>query len=152
MSLGALAAEAIPTRTLKPETCNPKLATGRLKGVPMSDYKKLKVWEDAHQFTVDIYNTTQKFPNNEQYGLTSQIRRSASSIPTNIVEGSGQLTRSNYIRFLGMAQGSAYEVEYQILLAKDLGYLELDKFNLLNKKIKDIICMLFGLIKSLKNS
>ena len=118
----------------------------------MSDYKKLKVWEDAHKFTVDIYNITQKFPNNEQYGLTSQIRRSASSIPTNIVEGSGQLTRSNYIRFLGTAQGSAYEVEYQILLAKDLGYLKLDKFNLLNKKIKDIIYMLFGLIKSLKKS
>ena len=118
----------------------------------MSDYKKLKVWEDAHKFTVDIYNITQKFPSIEQYGLTSQIRRSSSSIPTNIVEGSGQLTRSNYIRFLGMAQGSAYEAEYQILLAKDLGYLESDKFNLLNKKIKDIIYMLFGLIKSLKKS
>ena len=118
----------------------------------MSDYKKLKVWEDAHQFTIDIYNITKKFPNNEQYGLTSQIRRSASSIPTNIVEGSGQLTRSNYIRFLGMAQGSAYETEYQLLLAKDLGYLKLEEYNLLNKKIKDIIYMLFGLIKSLKNS
>lgn len=69
----------------------------------MSDYKKLKVWEDAHKFTIDIYNIAKKFPNNEQYGLTSQIRRSAASIPTNIVEGCGQLTRSNYIRFLGMA-------------------------------------------------
>jgi four helix bundle protein len=118
----------------------------------MSDYKKLKVWEDAHEFTIDIYNITRKFPNNEQYGLTSQIRRSSSSIPTNIVEGSGQLTRSNYIRFLGMAQGSAYETEYQLLLAKDLGYLKLEEYNLLNKKIKDIIYMLFGLIKSLKNS
>ena len=118
----------------------------------MSDYKKLKVWEDAHKFTVDIYNITQKFPNNEQYGLTSQIRRSSSSIPTNIVEGSGQLTRNNYIRFLGIAQGSAYEVEYQVLLAKDLGYLKLEEYNLLTKKIKDIIYMLFGLIKSLKNS
>ena len=117
----------------------------------MSDYKKLKVWEDAHQFTIDIYNITKTFPNNEQYGLTSQIRRSSSSIPTNIVEGSGQLTRSNYIRFLGMAQGSAYETEYQLLLAKDLGYLKLEEYNLLNKKIKDIIYMLFGLIKSLKN-
>jgi len=118
----------------------------------MSDYKKLKVWEDAHKFTIDIYRITNNFPGNEQYGLTSQIRRSASSIPTNIVEGSGQLTRSNYIRFLGMAQGSAYEVEYQVLLAKDLGYLKSEEYNLLNKKIKDIIYMLFGLIKSLKNS
>jgi four helix bundle protein len=99
----------------------------------MSDYKKLKVWENAHQFTIDIYNITKKFPNNEQYGLTSQIKRSSSSIPTNIVEGCGQLTRSNYIRFLGMAQGSAYEVEYQILLARDLRYLKLEEYNLLNK-------------------
>jgi four helix bundle protein len=117
----------------------------------MSDYTKLKVWEAAHQFTIDIYNITKKFPTNEQYGLTSQIRRSSSSIPTNIVEGSGQLTKSNYIRFLGMAQGSAYEVEYQILLAKDLGYLGIEEYNLLSKKIKDIIYMLFGLIRSLKN-
>ena len=118
----------------------------------MSDYKKLKVWETAHKFTIDIYKTTKGFPEDEKYGLISQIRRSVSSIPTNIVEGSGQLTRKNYIRFLGMAQGSAYETEYQILLAKDLGYLKLDKYNLLNKKIKDIIYMLFGLIKSLKKS
>lgn len=118
----------------------------------MSNYKKLKVWEDAHKFTIDIYNITKTFPNNEQYGLTSQIRRSASSVPTNIVEGSGQLTRSNYIRFLGMAQGSAYEAEYQVLLAKDLGYLKLEEYDSLNKKIKDIIYMLFGLIKSLKKS
>jgi len=86
----------------------------------MSNYKKLKVWEDAHQFTIDIYNITKKFPNNEQYGLTSQIRRSSSSIPTNIVEGSGQLTRGNYIRFLGMAQGSAYEVDIRYYLPKTL--------------------------------
>jgi len=118
----------------------------------MSDYKKLKVWENAHKFTIDIYKVTKEFPEDEKYGLISQIRRSVSSIPTNIVEGCGQLTRSNYIRFLGMAQGSAYEVEYQILLVRDLGYLKLDKYNLLNKKIKDIIYMLFGLIKSLRNS
>jgi len=117
----------------------------------MSDYTQLKVWEDAHRFTIDIYNITKNFPDNELYGLTSQIRRSSSSIPTNIVEGTGQLTRSNYIRFLGMAQGSAYEVEYQILLAKDLGYLGIKEYNLLSKKIKDIIYMLFGLIKSLRN-
>lgn len=118
----------------------------------MSDYKKLKVWETAHKLTIDIYKTTKGFPEDEKYGLISQIRRSMSSVPTNIVEGSGQLTRSNYIRFLGMAQGSAYEVEYQVLLAKDFGYLKLEEYNLLNKKIKDIIYMLFGLIKSLKKS
>lgn len=101
----------------------------------MSDYKKLKVWEDAHKFTVDIYNITQKFPNNEQYGLTSQIRRSESSIPTNIVEGCGQLNNGNLIRFLGIAKGSAFEVEYQLLLSKDLGYIKDNEYKILDGKI-----------------
>ena len=117
----------------------------------MSDYKKLKVWEDAHKFTVDIYNITQKFPNNEQYGLTSQIRRSASSIPTNIVEGSGQLDNGNLIRFLGIAKGSAFEAEYQLLLAKDLNYITNEEYKLLLAKIQSIIRRLTNLIKSLKN-
>jgi len=117
----------------------------------MSDYKKLKVWEDAHQFTIDIYNITKNFPNGEQYGLTSQIRRSASSIPTNIVEGCGQLDNGNLIRFLGIAKGSAFEVEYQLLLAKDLSYITNEGYNSLTKKIGEIISMLTGLIKSLKS-
>jgi four helix bundle protein len=117
----------------------------------MSDYKKLKVWEDAHKFTIDIYNITKKFPNNEQYGLVSQIRRSSSSIPTNIVEGCGQLNNGNLIRFLGIAKGSAFEVEYQLLLAKDLSYVTDDEYNTLVEKIKYIIRRLNNLIKSLKN-
>jgi len=117
----------------------------------MSDYKKLKVWEDAHKFTVDIYNITQKFPSNEQYGLTSQIRRSASSIPTNIVEGCGQLDNGNLIRFLGIAKGSAFETEYQLLLAKDLNYITNEEYKLLLAKIQSIIRRLTNLIKSLKN-
>jgi len=117
----------------------------------MSNYKKLKVWEDAHQFTIDIYNITKKFPNNEQYGLTSQIRRSASSIPTNIVEGSGQLDNGNLIRFLGIAKGSAFETEYQLLLAKDLKYITNDEYTILVEEDKYIIRRLNNLIKSLKN-
>ena len=117
----------------------------------MSDYKKLKVWEDAHQFTVDIYNITRKFPNNEQYGLTSQIRRSASSIPTNIVECCGQLDNGNLIRFLGIAKGSAFETEYQLLLAKDLNYITNEEYKFLMAKIQSIIRRLTNLIKSLKN-
>jgi four helix bundle protein len=110
----------------------------------MSDYKKLKVWEDAHQFTIDIYNITKKFPNNEQYGMTSQIRRSSSSIPTNIVEGCGQLDNGNLIRFLGIAKGSAFETEYQLLLSKDLNYITNDEYKFLIAKIQSIICMLTG--------
>lgn len=117
----------------------------------MSDYKKLKVWEDAHQFTIDIYNITKKFPNNEQYGLTSQIRRSSSSIPINIVEGSGQLNNGNLIRFLGIAKGSAFETEYQLLLAKDLKYINEKDYDELNEKIQKIISMLTNLIKSLRS-
>jgi len=117
----------------------------------MSNYKKLKVWEDAHQFTIDIYNITRKFPNNEQYGLTSQIRRSSSSIPTNIVEGCGQLDNGNLIRFLGIARGSAFETEYQLLLVKDLNYITNEEYKLLLAKIQSIIHMLIALIKSLKN-
>ena len=116
----------------------------------MSDYKKLKVWEDAHKFTIDIYNITKKFPNNEQYGLTSQIRRS-SSIPTNIVEGCGQLDNGNLIRFLGIAKGSAFETEYQLLLSKDLNYITNEEYTNLLEKVKYIIRRLNNLIKSLKN-
>lgn len=117
----------------------------------MFDYKKLKVWEDAHQFTIDIYRITKNFPSNEQYGLTSQIRRSSSSIPTNIVEGSGQLNNGNLIRFLGIAKGSAFETEYQLLLSKDLNYITNEEYKFLLAKIQSIICMLTGLIKSLKS-
>ena len=117
----------------------------------MSDYKKLKVWQESHNFTIDIYNITKNFPNNENYGLTSQIRRSTSSIPTNIAEGCGQLNNGNLVRFLGIAQGSAFETEYQLLLAKDLGYINETEYNNLIKKIKSIIHMLIALIKSLKN-
>ena len=117
----------------------------------MSNYKKLKVWEDAHKFTIDIYNITKIFPNNEQYGLTSQIRRSSSSIPTNIVEGCGQLDNGNLIRFLGIAKGSAFETEYQLLLSKDLKYINEKDYDELNEKIQKIISMLTNLIKSLRS-
>ena len=116
----------------------------------MSDYKKLKVWQDSHIFTMDIYNITKNFPNNENYGLTSQIRRSASSIPTNIAEGCGQLDNGNLIRFLGIAKGSAFELEYQLLLSEDLNYINKKDYNELNEKIQKIISMLTNLIKSLK--
>ena len=100
----------------------------------MSDYKKLKVWEDAHKLTINIYNITKKFPINEQYGLVSQIRRSTASIPTNIVEGCGQLNNGNLIRFLGIAKGSAFEVEYQLLLAKDLSYITDTEYKILEDR------------------
>jgi four helix bundle protein len=116
----------------------------------VSDYKKLKVWQESHSFTIDIYTITKNFPNNENYGLISQIRRSASSIPTNITEGCGQLDNGNLIRFLGMAKGSAFEAEYQLMLSKDLNYINKKEYDELNEKIQKIISMLTNLIKSLR--
>ena len=116
----------------------------------MSEYRKLKVWEASHKFAIDIYKTTKRFPEDEKYGLVSQIRRSASSIPTNIVEGCGQIGNGTLIRFLGIAKGSAFEAEYQLQLAKDLEYINVSQFNTLTEKIKIIIRMLNKLIKSLK--
>src|SRR6056297_3108153 len=115
----------------------------------MSDYKKLKVWENTHKFTIEIYDLTRNFPDEEKYGIVSQIRRSTSSIPTNIVEGCGQLDNGNLVRFLGIAKGSAFEVEYQLLL-RDLGYISKEQYIKLNEEIKYIIRMLNKLISSLK--
>jgi four helix bundle protein len=115
----------------------------------MSDYKKLRVWKYAHKLVLQIYQTTKSFPEEEKYGIVSQIRRSASSIPTNIAEGCGQLDNSNLVRFLGIARGSAFELEYLILLSKDLDYLKKEEYSEFNEKIEQLIGMITNLIKSL---
>jgi len=115
----------------------------------MSDYKKLRAWEDAHKLVLEIYQITRYFPKDEKYGIVSQIRRAASSISTNIVEGCGQLDNGNLIRFLGIARGSAFELEYLILLSKDLNYLKKEEYSELNEKIEQLIGMITNLIKSL---
>ena len=86
----------------------------------MKDFRKLKVWERAHQFVLAVYQTTPSFPRDETYGLTRQIRRAASSIPSNIAEGCGRDGDAESARFCLIARGSASELEYQILLAHDL--------------------------------
>ena len=80
----------------------------------MRDFRKLKVWENAHQNTLDIYKLTQKFPSEEKFGLISQIRRAAVSVPTNIVEGSSRRTEKDFAHFLQISIGSSSEVEYLI--------------------------------------
>lgn len=92
---------------------------------------------------------TKDFPKDEKYGIVSQIRRAASSIPTNIVEGCGQIDNGNLIRFLGIARGSSFELEYLILLARDLDYLKNDKYSTMNEKVEQLIGMITNLIKSL---
>lgn len=117
----------------------------------MKDYKGLNVWEKSHALTLDIYNITKNFLNDEKFGLTSQIRRAVSSIPTNIAEGYGQLTTVNFIRYLGISKGSAFEVEYLLRLVKDLGYLDINEYYKLNSLNTEIKKMLNSLIKSLQN-
>ena len=87
------------------------------------DFKQLKVWEKAHQLALHIYKITSDFPKNEQYGLVSQLRRAAASIPTNIAEGYGRSGQTERGHFLNIAIGSASEVEYLLILANDLGYI-----------------------------
>lgn len=117
----------------------------------MGDYRKLAVWQKSHQFVLNIYKLSANFPKDEMYGLTSQIRRAAVSIPSNIAEGSGRAGDGDLIRFLHIASGSAHEVDYQLLLVRDLGMLENDFYLQLEREIVEIKRMLGGLIHSLES-
>ena len=111
----------------------------------MQNYKDLKVWEKAHRFTLMVYEVSKRFPKEELYGLTNQLRRASSSIPANISEGCGKRTKIDFSNFLHIALGSANESEYFILLAKDLTYINAEKFAELSKLINEIKAMLIVL-------
>jgi four helix bundle protein len=117
----------------------------------LKNYKELNVWQKSYALCLKIYGITTKFPNAERYGLTSQIRRSAVSIPSNIAEGYGRKTTADYIRMLYIAYASVCELETQILLAGDLGFIEKGKSEPIRKDIAEIERMLKALIKSLEN-
>lgn len=103
----------------------------------MRDYQKLAFWKRSHQLTLNIYKATRIFPKEEIYGLTSQMRRSSSSIPTNIAEGCGRMSNAELKRFLVIAAGSISELHYQLILSKDLGYLSENLFKeLINETIE----------------
>ena len=108
----------------------------------MKDFKELEIWKRSHKLTVDIYRTTQKFPKEEIYGLTSQIRRAVSSIPTNIAEGCGRRSNAELANFLNIATGSASEVEYELLLAKDINYLTDIQYQQFTQEVREIRSML----------
>ena len=116
----------------------------------MQDFRKLQVWNKAHAMVLQVYEIAGLFPNEEKYGLTSQMRRSAMSIPTNIAEGCGRGSSLDMRRFLHIAMGSACELEYQLLLASDLKYLASEKQQIANEAITEIKRMLTSLIKKLK--
>ncbi len=112
-------------------------------------FKDLVVWQKSYVLTLDVYKETKEFPTDEKYGLTSQIRRAAASIPFNIAEGYGRRYLGQYIQFLKIAYASGAELETQLLLAKDLEYLNQAKFNDLFEKQNEIERMLAALIRAL---
>jgi four helix bundle protein len=117
----------------------------------LSNYKELKVWQKSYQLCLNIYKITKDFPKEEKYGLISQIRRATVSVPSNIAEGYGRKTTPEYIRFLYMAYGSNCELETQILLSQDLGYVSVEDTIRLQENIREVERMLKALIKSLEN-
>ena len=120
----------------------------------LKNYKDLKVWQKSYQSCLEIYRITKGFPKEERYGLTSQIRRAAVSVPSNIAEGYGRKTTPEYIRALYIAYGSNCELETQILLSHDLSYIKADDMDKIHYDIGEVERMLKALIKSLeeKNS
>ena len=115
----------------------------------MHNFKELIVWQKARNIVKDIYLLTKKYPQEELFGLTQQIRRAAVSIPSNIAEGSGRGTNADFARFLDIANGSACEVETQLYLSLDLGYISQVEFDDINNKLQDIEKLIFNFKKKL---
>lgn len=114
-----------------------------------SDHEKLKVWQKAMVLVTDVYQATRNFPKEEVYGLTSQLRRAAISIPSNIAEGKGRHGNPEFCQFLVHARGSLLELETQVQIAGNLGYLKSQKVDELKKKTGEIGRMLNGLIEAI---
>jgi len=117
----------------------------------MRDFRKLKIWERSHAFTLNIYKTTKSFPKEELYGITSQLRRAAASIPTNIAEGCGKQTEKDFARYISISAGSTSETEYLLTLSTDLKYLNESHSKELIIEINEIKKMLNGLLIKIAN-
>ncbi len=114
------------------------------------DFRKIKAWQRAHALTLQVYRETSGFPGDERFGLVSQMRRACASIPTNIAEGCGRNTINELARFIDIATGSASEVEYQLLLAKDLGYLSDNQYETLSTEAIGVRRMLLAFNEKLR--
>lgn len=112
----------------------------------MHNYKELNVWKRAIKFTVQVYKISRSFPADERFGLTSQIRRSAVSVPSNIAEGAGRRTNGEFENFLGIAHGSICELETQLYVAFELGYVDIEIFQEVTTELTEIQKMLYALI------
>ena len=116
----------------------------------MKDFKDLRVWEKAHSMTIGVYKATKEFPREELFGITSQMRRAASSIGANIAEGTGRRADGELTRSLHIARGSAAELEYHLLLARDLDLLSTAKFDLMRRQVDEVQRMLTSLIQQVQ--
>ena len=117
----------------------------------LKNFRDLKVWQKSYRLCLDLYKITKKFPKEERYGLTSQIRRAAVSIPSNIAEGYGRKTTADYLRFLYIAYGSICELETQLLLSGDLNYVNQENLKARRDDTEEVERMLKALIKSLEH-
>ena len=118
----------------------------------MRDFREIYAWQKSHALTLAIYRTTKEFPNDETFGLTSQMRRASASIPTNIAEGSGRQGEAELARFMQISMGSASELEYLLLLAHDLNLLNPLEYRQLTQQTVEVKKMLASFIKKLRNS
>ena len=116
----------------------------------MRDFRSLKVWKKSHRLTLRVYGATKSYPRDEVYGLTSQTRRACASIPANIAEGCGRAGERELGRFCQIAMGSASELEYHLLLAHDLGYLERDDYSSLSEDLLEVKKMLSSFLVRLR--
>ena len=116
----------------------------------MKNFRDLQVWQKAHQLTLLAYSVTRKFPREEVYGLTSQIRRCAASVAANIAEGCGKRGNAEFQRFLGISTGSASELEYHFLLAHDLKLLDESDYERLNDAVVEVKRMLASLVRKVE--
>ena len=116
----------------------------------MKDFRELKVWQKAHEWTLALYRVTAAFPREEQYGLTSQIRRACSSIAANLAEGCGRNGDAEFARYCSIAMGSASELEYHLLLAKDLNLIKPADYEDLAPRATELKRMLTALMQKLK--
>jgi len=115
----------------------------------VKNYRDLLVWQKAMELVTEIYHLTKSFPGEERYGLTSQLRRSSVSLPSNMAEGYGRNSTQDYIRFLRIANGSLFELQTQLDIARNLKFLSEDSFSLLFEQSREIERMLSSLIRKI---
>jgi four helix bundle protein len=113
-------------------------------------YRELLVWQKAKALALDVYRSAEQFPRAETYGLTSQLRRAAVSVPSNIAEGQGRLTRGEFLNFLGQARGSLLELDTQLVIARDLSYLNATQYDIVDRELYQVLGLLNRLIDSLR--